>query len=119
MIGSRLRFLRQNAGRSQASLAKELGVTQSAINRYEHNEAQAPYKTLLWYADHFDVSMDYIFGRTDDPYGRYYNAQPRRIREQFRTDEEWKTFIETCFTEGTQLNHRLKDILLRLAEDQE
>ena len=59
-VGSRIRTLREGSGFTQKRIAETIGVVQSAINRYENNHSDAPYKVLLWYADYFDVSMDYI-----------------------------------------------------------
>ena len=66
-LGKRLRVLRESVALSQAKLAPELGTTQSSINRYENGQAAPPIDLLRKYADHFDVSMDYIFARCDDP----------------------------------------------------
>jgi len=70
IIAQRLRALRENVRLPQAKLAAMVGTTQSAINRYENAQSIPPANILLWYADHFDVSMDYIFGRTDNPQGK-------------------------------------------------
>ena len=42
-------------------------MAQTAIYRYEHGVTDVPNDILLWYADFFDVSLDYIYGRTDKP----------------------------------------------------
>ena len=64
-IGNRLKELRESIGKSQAFIAKEIGtVAQPAIFRYENGQSDVPNAILLWYADYFDVSLDYIFGRT-------------------------------------------------------
>ena len=34
--------------------------------RYENNEREADYETLIKFADYFDVSLDYLLGRTDE-----------------------------------------------------
>lgn len=52
---------------SQVRLGIELGVSQDVISRYEKLERQADYQTLLDIADFFNVSLDYLFGRTDNP----------------------------------------------------
>ena len=71
-LGKRLRVLRESVALSQAKLAPELGTTQSSINRYENGQAAPPIDLLRKYADYFDVSMDYIFARCDDPRGKLY-----------------------------------------------
>ena len=68
-VGTRLRIIRKDAGLSQVELGKLAGSNQSAINRYETDRAAVPYRMLIWYAQYFDVSMDYIFGLCDDKRG--------------------------------------------------
>ena len=77
IIGERLRVLRESVKLSQVRIAKLIGSTQSSINRYECDIGNPPYPVLLWYADYFDVSLDYIFGRTDQPQGKLYDFKPR------------------------------------------
>ena len=73
IIGERLRGLRESVRLSQAKLAKEFGVSQSALARYEIDDSTPSPEVFLKYADYFDVSLDYIFGRTDAPHGMIYN----------------------------------------------
>ena len=78
IIGERLRSLRESVRLSQAKLAKEFDVSQSALTRYEIDDSTPSPEVFLKYADYFDVSLDYIFGRTDDPHGMIYNnSSPR------------------------------------------
>ena len=52
---------------SQVFLGMELNISQNAISQYETGSREADYKTLVAIADYFDVSLDYLFGRTDNP----------------------------------------------------
>ena len=45
----------------------DLGLNQNAISRYETGEREADYKTLIQLADYFDVSIDYLLERTENP----------------------------------------------------
>ena len=67
MVMFRLKELREGRGISQVRLAIELDLNQNSISRYESGTREADYKTLLAIADYFDVSLDYLFGRTDCP----------------------------------------------------
>ena len=115
MVSSRLRRLRKKNGYSQAFIAKEQGCTQSAINRYEHGEAEAPYKSLLWYAEYFNVSLDYIFGRTNDCEELHEDSAEER--EERLDDREWAMLVELCFTKGTASHEKLKGFLLGMRND--
>jgi transcriptional regulator with XRE-family HTH domain len=106
IVGKRLRSLRNGVGLSQANIAEHIGTAQSAINRYENAESSPAYKILLWYADYFDVSMDYIFGRTDQPQGKLYDFKPR-----IAANDDMRLFIEMCFDPNSPMSEKLKDTL--------
>lgn len=63
----RLKELRINRNLSQLRLALDLNMNQNSISRYENGEREADYNTLIKFADYFDVSVDYLLGRTDNP----------------------------------------------------
>lgn len=63
----RLKFLRQQKGISQLKLAMDLMMNQNSISRYENGEREADYATLIKFADYFNVSIDYLLCRTDNP----------------------------------------------------
>ncbi|MBR7147012.1 MAG: helix-turn-helix transcriptional regulator [Oscillospiraceae bacterium] len=63
----RLKVLREERKISQLKLAMDLGLNQNAISRYESGTREADYKTLVRLADYFNVSVDYLLERTDDP----------------------------------------------------
>lgn len=64
----RLKELREARHLSQVRLAMELNLSQNSISRYENREREAGYETLVAIADYFQVSLDYLLGRTDDPH---------------------------------------------------
>ncbi len=59
----RLKELRQEKKISQLKLALDLNMNQNTISRYENLEREADYKTLIKFADYFNVSLDYLLGR--------------------------------------------------------
>ncbi|MCK9478678.1 MAG: helix-turn-helix domain-containing protein [Firmicutes bacterium] len=109
IVGERLRSLREGIKLSQAKIAKLIGTTQASINRYEALASEPPLKTLLWYADYFDVSIDYIFGRTDKPQGKLYEYKPK-----IANSEEMQQFIEMCFDPNSPMNKHLKQTLIEM-----
>lgn len=62
----RLKELRKEKGITQLKLAMDLGMNQNSISRYETEEHEADYKTLITFADYFNVSLDYLLGRKDE-----------------------------------------------------
>ena len=109
IVGARMKGLRESIRLSQKELGGRLDITQSAVNRYENNQSEASYKTLLLYADYFDVSMDYLYGRTDKPQGKLYDFNPK-IEENVEMQE----FIEMCFDPSSPMSSKLKDMLLQM-----
>lgn len=63
----RLKELRKKHKISQLKLAMDLQLNQNAISRYETGVREADYSTLIKIADYFDVSIDYLLERTDNP----------------------------------------------------
>ena len=61
----RLKELRKEKKITQLKLSMELNMSQNTISRYETGERQAGYAELIKIADYFDVSIDYLLGRTD------------------------------------------------------
>lgn len=62
----RLRTLRIESGLTQKQLAQKLNSTNKNIWAYENGLATPPIDVLNSYADTFNVSVDYLLGRTDD-----------------------------------------------------
>jgi len=62
----RLKQLRKEKKLSQLRLAIDLDMNQNTISRYENMEREADYITLIRFADYFNVSLDYLLGRTDN-----------------------------------------------------
>ena len=114
-IGNRLKELREGIGKSQAFIAKEIGtIAQPAIFRYENGQSDVPNAILLWYADYFDVSLDYIFGRTDKPQGKLYDYNPKAF-----DDEKMQQFVEMCFDPKSPANAKLKEAVLKLLREEQ
>lgn len=63
----RLKELRNKKKITQLKLAIDLNMNQNSISRYESGERQADYETLIKFADYFNVSIDYLLNRTDNP----------------------------------------------------
>jgi transcriptional regulator with XRE-family HTH domain len=117
-VTERLRELRKSLNVSQDKLAKLLGISQSAVNRYEQGQAEPPQKVLLRYADYFDVSMDYIFGRCNKPQGKLYKNEPEILKAKLSKHEDWSEFVEMCFAPNSTMNNRLKEMMINMAGGQ-
>ena len=63
----RLKELRKKRQITQQRLAIELNMCQNTISRYENGVCEPDHKTLIKFADYFNVSIDYLLERTDNP----------------------------------------------------
>lgn len=61
----RLKELRNAKGISQLKLAMDLNMNQNTISRYETGEREPGINELIRIADYFNVSVDYLIGRSD------------------------------------------------------
>ena len=63
----RIKELRKLGRLSQRGLAEKLGVARSTVAMWETGASQPDNRFLIELADVFDVSADYLLGRTDNP----------------------------------------------------
>lgn len=64
-FGQRLRELRQERGLKQREMADVLKMTLRNYQRVEHGEINIPTLTLCALADYFEVTTEYLLGRSD------------------------------------------------------
>ena len=63
----RLKQIRKAKGISQLKLAMDLNTNQNTISRNETWEREPGIRELISLADYFNVSVDYLLERTDNP----------------------------------------------------
>ena len=114
IIGYRIKLLREKAKLSQAKLATALGdVKQPVLARYELGTIMPSYPVLVKIADYFDVSADYLLGRTDNPEGKLYG------QSKLESSDRMQDSIEMCFEPNTKANQKLKEALKKMLEEQQ
>lgn len=64
----RLKEIRKSKGISQLKMAMDLNTNQNTISRYETGEREPGINELIKIADYFNVSVDYLLERTDNPH---------------------------------------------------
>lgn len=64
--GERIKFLREKNGYTQKDIATKLGVEPAAISKYELDMREPNIEALKKLASIFNVSIDYLLGRTTD-----------------------------------------------------
>lgn len=63
-LGNRLKNLRENKDLKQSQIAEALHISQQNYSRYENGQVELPLCTLIQLADYFNVSVDYLLGRS-------------------------------------------------------
>lgn len=62
----KIKDLRVDNDLTQAQIAEILMCDQSLYSKYERGEREIPLKLLVKLADFYNVSLDYLVGRTDN-----------------------------------------------------
>ncbi|WMJ77835.1 helix-turn-helix transcriptional regulator [Sedimentibacter sp. MB35-C1] len=67
IFAERLQLLRKKANVSQKILSDHIGVSYHTISKIENKQRAASIEVITAIAEYFDVSLDYLTGRTDLP----------------------------------------------------
>ena len=94
MFAIRLKELRERAGFSQAVLARKLGVRQSTVGMWENGKNKPQNSKLEMMASIFNVSTDYLLGRSDEPNTDTVEDEIWKMREQIRRDPKRRYLLE-------------------------
>lgn len=66
-MSNRIKQLRESHDMKQIDLAKLLNVSQGTLSNWERGIHDPDHEALIWIADRFGVSTDYILGLTENP----------------------------------------------------
>ena len=66
-FSERLKELLLAKGLTQLQVSQSTGMSLLGYQRYEYGSREPAYNKLLALADYFDVSLDYLVGRTNNP----------------------------------------------------
>lgn len=106
MLGKRLKELRTNKKMTQEELGRKINVTKVSISGYENGNRSPDTETLQKIADIFEVSTDFLLGRTDTP-----NANG--------TDKDKSFYISKIAKEFPDIDLMFKDMESLTAEEME
>ena len=67
IMKNRLKQLRKSRGYTQISVQMQTGIEQALLSKFENGERIPPTETLFRLAEFYNVSIDYILCRTDNP----------------------------------------------------
>ena len=67
IINERLKSLRAQSGHTQKQIADMLGVKIVSVQRFEYGTSRPSLENLIALAEFYNVSLDYLVGRSDNP----------------------------------------------------
>lgn len=67
LFSERLKNLRSSVKLSQTELGNAINLSKQTINDMEHGRSKTTLDKAILLADYFDISLDYLVGRSDDP----------------------------------------------------
>lgn len=78
-----LKEIRLKHQKQQQEIADYLGINRVSYARYESGERQPDFQTVAKIADYFNVSVDYLLGRTDDPHPAISNDDVKNAIDEY------------------------------------
>jgi len=66
-VKNNLKVLRKSKGYTQIAVQMKTGIEQALLSKFENGERVPPTETLIRLADFYNVSIDYILCRTENP----------------------------------------------------
>lgn len=87
-----LRRFRQGTGLKQEEVAEKLGIKRQAYQPYETGKVTPSVNMIIKMANVFDVTTDYLLGRSDTPHPTEFNE--REVREAFAFRDAWQKAVQ-------------------------
>ncbi|WP_336634921.1 helix-turn-helix transcriptional regulator [Lysinibacillus fusiformis] len=109
MLSIRLKALRTQQRKTQQELADLLGITRQGYAKYENNLGEPDNSTLAKLADYFEVSTDYLLGRTDNP-GNTQQEKDEAAFQAFANDPELNVFYRELPESDEEAVRKLRNI---------
>lgn len=113
-----LSLLRQEKGISQRQAASELGISQALLSHYENGVREPGLPFICKVCEYYNVSADYLLGRTSIRDGAYFDAQSL-LDSSLDKDETTRTSA-LALMDKTFLNNAMSilfDMLGKLGEE--
>ncbi len=83
-IASRIKQLRVENNLAQADICRKFLIPNTSYSRWEDARTDVPSEVLLLLAEYYDVSLDFIFGRTDNPRGLHTPQESKNTMKEIR-----------------------------------
>ncbi|WP_270943252.1 helix-turn-helix domain-containing protein [Romboutsia lituseburensis] len=114
-LAFRLRELRKEKGLTLEQMANDLNTTKVTLSRYENSTREPKSEMLSQLSDYFNVSIDYLFGKTDEknPISKKGKADVKKALEDIKTQLENS---DALMFDGEYLNADAVESLLSAME---
>lgn len=114
----RIKDLREDADKTQTEVANHLGTTAQYYGKYEKGERELPFSRAIELADFYNVSLDYLAGRTivkDRKEDINLHEDEKKLLEQFRRLSERnkgkvELFVEQLFGLQTDIEEKRTNV---------
>ena len=103
IFGDIFKELRLDKHLSQNKVSEELKVSQALITKWESNQSTPSPKMLDYIADYFEVSTDYLIGRTND-------------KRMYASDEKNTKIVNLLYDKLKDLSEDKQKIILNVKE---
>jgi transcriptional regulator with XRE-family HTH domain len=87
VFGERLKMLRESRSLSQDEFASKFSLAQTTIGMYERGLREPNIERLNQFATFFNVSLDYLVGRTDNP-AKEYKPSTRELLDMLHLSDD-------------------------------
>lgn len=113
----RLRLLREKRRLSQEELAKQLGVSKSAISMYENGKREPKDHELLeCIADFFNVDMNYLLG-TNNASTYYLNPETAQLAQEIHDNPDLRILMDASRKLSLEDIRFVVDLVSRMKKD--
>lgn len=109
MFSKILKSLRIQRNKTQQEIADILGISRQGYAKYENNLGEPDNSTLSKLADYFEVSTDYLLGRTDTP-ALTPQEQDEQEFQAFANNPELSVFYKELPESDEEAVERLRKI---------
>lgn len=115
-IGERMKEIRKSRGWNQDQVAKLLGVTRQAISHYERGIREPNYEMVEAFADHFNVTIDYLQGRDDNSI-YYLSPEVAKIAQDIHENKYLKELFDLAHDANPETLKKICEILIILKRE--
>ncbi|WP_342441145.1 helix-turn-helix transcriptional regulator [Lysinibacillus sp. FSL K6-0075] len=106
LFGKKLKALRTSRKISQKEFGKIFGLAESTIGMYERDERRPDFELLNKFADYFEVSTDYLLGRTGIP---THEEQDEADFQAFKSNPQLNVFYKELPESEEEAVERLRE----------